>query len=107
MVANSSPRLMSIYGGLHSSMHSPDSPQLSLLHTSSTDMQALAWRTRDFELYAVAGPNVSREALLQGVYRLKLWVDGERDRLFVYGNGKFRYGSKPGSGGVVHGLGLW
>jgi vacuolar fusion protein MON1 len=81
-------KLMSVYHQLHASMHAKHS-HLKVLHSLGEDSASLAWITPVFELYCVAGPNVSRAALTQGANRVVQWAKREEERLFIIGGGVF------------------
>lgn len=42
-----------------------------------------------FELYAVAPPNTSRQALAQGAMKVVQWVRREEERVFIIGGAVF------------------
>ncbi|KAK4165663.1 trafficking protein Mon1-domain-containing protein [Cladorrhinum sp. PSN259] len=81
-------KLMSVYHRLHASMHAKHS-HLKVLHSLGEDSASLAWITPVFELYCVAGPNVSRAAMTQGANRVVQWAKREEERLFIIGGGVF------------------
>ncbi|KAL2134375.1 hypothetical protein VTI74DRAFT_366 [Chaetomium olivicolor] len=81
-------RLMSIYHELHASMHAKHA-HLKVLHAVSEDAVSLAWITPVFEFYCVAGPNVSRAAMVQGANKVIQWAKREEERLFIIGGGVF------------------
>ena len=58
---------------------------LKVQHCISRDFVSLAWITPLFELYCVAGPNASRNALAQSANRVVQWVKREEERLFIIG----------------------
>lgn len=81
-------RLMSLYGGLHAAVHAKHT-HLKVLHAVNRDSISLAWLGDGFEFYCVAGPNVSRAALLKGAEGIVRWVKREEERLFIIGGAVF------------------
>ncbi|KAK4230471.1 trafficking protein Mon1-domain-containing protein [Podospora fimiseda] len=81
-------KLMSVYHQLHASIHAKHS-HLKVLHSVGEDSASLAWITPVFELYCVAGPNVSRAAMTMGANRVVQWAKKEEERLFIIGGGVF------------------
>ena len=49
----------------------------------------LAWVTPLFELYCVAGPHASRNALAQSANKIVQWARREEERIFIIGGGVF------------------
>ena len=86
--------LLSIYATLHSSLHPHPTSRSTLSkpqihhHTSPTH-SALAWSTQQFELYCIAGPNISRSALAAAATRVVQWVQREEERVFIIGGAVF------------------
>ena len=64
---------------------------LKVHHCISRESTSLAWITPLFELYCVAGPNASRNALAQSANKIVQWVRREEERVFIIG-GAVRYG---------------
>ncbi|KAL9613381.1 MAG: hypothetical protein Q9167_002084 [Letrouitia subvulpina] len=81
-------RLMSIYHILHSSVHAKNS-HLKVQHCVSRDSISLAWTTPSFELYCVAGPSASRNALAQSANAVVRWARKEEERIFIIGGAVF------------------
>lgn len=77
-------RLLSQYHILHASVHAKTS-HLKVLHCVSRDSISLAWVTPLFELYCIAGPNSSRNALAQSANKVVQWVRREEERVFIIG----------------------
>ena len=65
-------------------MHTKNT-HLKVQHSISSSSVSLAWITPMFELYCVAGPNVSRSALAQGANMVISWVRREEERIFIIG----------------------
>lgn len=81
-------RLMSLYHNLHASVHAKHAA-VKVLHSVSPSATALAWITPMFELYCVAGPSVSRNALAQSANKVVQWVQREEERIFLIGGAVF------------------
>ncbi|KAL1303266.1 hypothetical protein AAFC00_006678 [Neodothiora populina] len=81
-------RLVSLYHTLHASIHTRNA-HLKVQHCVSYDSISLAWETPVFELYCVAGPHASREALAQGANRIIKWIRREEERVFIIGGAVF------------------
>ncbi|KAK5686192.1 Vacuolar fusion protein mon1 [Elasticomyces elasticus] len=81
-------RLMSLYANLHESIHTRTA-HLKVQHCVAKDATALAWETPLFELYCVAGPQVTRTALAQGANRIVQWIRREEERVFIIGGAVF------------------
>ncbi|KAK3329613.1 trafficking protein Mon1-domain-containing protein [Apodospora peruviana] len=81
-------KLMSLYHQLHASMHAKHT-HLKVLHCVGEDAASLAWITPIFELYCVAGPNISRQVMTQGANKIIQWAKKEEERLFIIGGGVF------------------
>ncbi|KAK1835601.1 vacuolar fusion protein mon-1 [Podospora conica] len=81
-------RLLSLYHRLHASMHAKHA-HLRVLHCVGDGAASLAWITPVFELYCVAGPNVSRAAMTEGANKIVQWAKREEERLFIIGGGVF------------------
>ncbi len=81
-------RLLSLYHTLHASMHAK-SAHLKVHHCISRESTSLAWITPLFELYCVAGPHASRNALAQSANKVIQWVRREEERVFIIGGAVF------------------
>lgn len=81
-------RLISLYHTLHASIHTRTA-HLKVQHCVSHDSISLAWETPVFELYCVAGPNASREALAKGANQVVKWIRREEERVFIIGGAVF------------------
>lgn len=81
-------RLISLYHTLHASIHTRTA-HLKVQYCVSHDSISLAWETPVFELYCVAGPNASREALAQGANKVIKWIRREEERVFIIGGAVF------------------
>lgn len=81
-------RLISLYHSLHASIHTRTA-HLKVQHCVARDSISLVWETPVFELYCVAGPNASREALAQGANRVIKWIRREEERVFIIGGAVF------------------
>lgn len=81
-------KLMTLYHTLHESTHSRTA-HLKVQHCIAQDATALAWETPLFELYCVAGPDVTREQLAQGANRVVQWIRREEERVFIIGGAVF------------------
>ncbi|MCJ1295463.1 Vacuolar fusion protein mon1 [Xylographa carneopallida] len=81
-------KLLSLYHTLHSSVHAKMA-HLKVHHCVSRDFVSLAWITPLFELYCVAGPNSSRNALAQSANKVVQWVRREEERVFIIGGAVF------------------
>ncbi|MCJ1430801.1 Vacuolar fusion protein mon1 [Xylographa pallens] len=81
-------KLLSLYHTLHSSVHAKMA-HLKVHHCISRDFVSLAWITPLFELYCVAGPNSSRNALAQSANKVVQWVRREEERVFIIGGAVF------------------
>ena len=81
-------QLLSLYHGLHASVHAKYA-SVKVHHSVSKSATALAWITPMFELYCVAGPLTSRNALGQGANKVVQWVQREEERLFLIGGAVF------------------
>ena len=77
-------RLLSLYHALHASVHAKNA-HLKVHHCISRESVSLAWVTPLFELYCVAGPHASRNALAQSANRVIQWVRREEERVFIIG----------------------
>lgn len=82
--ANPSSRLLSLYHALHASIHAKNA-HLKVHHCISRESISLAWVTPLFELYCVAGPHASRNALAQSANKVIQWVRREEERVFIIG----------------------
>ena len=51
----------------------------------SREYAFLAWATRDYELYCVASPTASRNAVAQGAQKIVQWARQEEERIFIIG----------------------
>ncbi|KAA6413007.1 MAG: vacuolar fusion mon1 [Lasallia pustulata] len=81
-------RLLSQYHTLHASVHAKTS-HLKVHHCVSRDSISLAWVTPLFELYCIAGPHSSRNALAQSANKVVQWVRREEERVFIIGGAVF------------------
>ena len=81
-------RLMSLYHDLHASVHAKHA-SVKVHHGVSASATALAWVTPMFELYCVAGPTASRNALAQSANKVVQWVQREEERIFIIGGAVF------------------
>jgi len=81
-------RLVSLYHTLHASIHTRNA-HLKVQHCLSHDSISLAWETPVFELYCVAGPNATREALAHGANKVIKWIRREEERVFIIGGAVF------------------
>ena len=77
-------RLLTLYHALHASVHAKNT-HLKVQHCVSRDSISLAWITHVFELYCVAGPNASRNALAQSANMVVQWTKREEERVFIIG----------------------
>ena len=77
-------RLLSIYHGLHASLHAKPT-HVKVHHCVSREFSVLAWATHGFELYCVAGPMASRNALAQSAHKIVQWARQEEERIFIIG----------------------
>jgi vacuolar fusion protein MON1 len=81
-------RLMSLYHDLHASVHAKHA-SVKVFHMVGKEASALAWVTPMFELYCVAGSNVSRNALAMNANKVVQWVQREEERVFIIGGAVF------------------
>ncbi|OAP65288.1 hypothetical protein AYL99_01260 [Fonsecaea erecta] len=81
-------RLMSLYHNLHASVHAKHAA-VKVHHSVGVSATALAWVTPMFELYCVAGPSASRNALAQSANKVVQWVQKEEERIFIIGGAVF------------------
>lgn len=81
-------RLLSLYHTLHASVHAKNA-HLKVHHCISRESISLAWVTPLFELYCVAGPHVTRNALAQSANKIIQWVRKEEERVFIIGGAVF------------------
>ena len=81
-------RLMSLYHNLHASVHVKHAG-VKTHHSVGASATALAWVTPMFELYCVAGPTASRNALAQSANKVVQWVQREEERIFIIGGAVF------------------
>ena len=77
-------RLMCRYSTLHAALHSK-SGQVRLLHHLDSHGVAFAWTTPVFELYIIAKPGASKQAVAQGASKIVHWVKKEEERIFIVG----------------------
>lgn len=77
-------KLVSLYHALHASVHAKNA-HLKVHHCISRESVSLAWVTPLFELYCVAGPHASRNALAQSANKVIQWVRREEERVFIIG----------------------
>ena len=81
-------RLLSLYHTLHANVHAKNA-HLKVQHCISREGIALAWITSMFELYCVAGPGTSRNALAQSANKVVEWAKREEERIFIIGGAVF------------------
>ena len=81
-------KLLSLYHRLHASVHAKNA-HLKVHHCISRESISLAWVTPLFELYCVAGPHASRNALAQSANKIVQWARREEERVFIIGGGVF------------------
>ena len=81
-------QLMSLYHILHASVHVKHA-SVRVQHSMNIAFTALAWVTPMFELYCVAGPHSSRNALAQSANKVVQWVQREEERIFIIGGAVF------------------
>ena len=81
-------QLMTIYHGLHASVHAKHA-SVKVHHSVSPSVSNLAWVTPMFELYCVAGASVPRNALAQSANRVVQWIQKEEERIFIIGGAVF------------------
>lgn len=81
-------RLMSLYHRLHASVHAKHAA-VKVHHSVGVSATALAWVTPMFELYCVASPSTSRNALAQSANKVVQWVQREEERIFIIGGAVF------------------
>ena len=79
---------MSLYHKLHAAVHAKHAA-VKVVHSISTTATALAWVTPMFELYCVAGPSASRNALAQSANKVVQWIQREEERVFIIGGAVF------------------
>lgn len=82
--AHTTPRLMSLYNNVHTSIHAKNT-HVKVHHCVSRSASSFAWVTPVFELYCVAEPNANRNALVQSATKIAQWVQQEEERLFIIG----------------------
>lgn len=78
------PRLLSLYHTIHAGAHTKNA-HLKVHHCISRSSISLAWITPSFELYCVAGPSASRNALVQSANKVVQWARREEERIFIIG----------------------
>ncbi|KAL8653719.1 MAG: hypothetical protein Q9226_003730 [Calogaya cf. arnoldii] len=81
-------RLLSLYHTLHAGAHAKNA-HLKVHHCISRSSISLAWITPSFELYCVAGPSASRNALAQSANKVVQWARREEERIFIIGGAVF------------------
>ncbi|KAL8703757.1 MAG: hypothetical protein Q9201_003055 [Fulgogasparrea decipioides] len=81
-------KLLSLYHNLHATVHARNA-HLKVHHCISRDSTSLSWVTPLFELYCVAGPNASRNALAQSANKVVQWTRREEERIFIIGGAVF------------------
>lgn len=81
-------RLLSLYHSLHASVHGKHAA-IRVQHSISSSAATLAWVTPMFELYCVANPQTSRNALAQSANKVVQWVQREEERVFIIGGAVF------------------
>ncbi|KAI4102514.1 MAG: hypothetical protein L6R37_004341 [Teloschistes peruensis] len=77
-------KLLSLYHTVHANVHAKNA-HLNVQHCISRTSVSLAWITPIFELYCVAGPNSSRNALAQSANKVVQWARREEERIFIIG----------------------
>ncbi|KAI4259108.1 MAG: hypothetical protein LQ352_000902 [Teloschistes flavicans] len=77
-------KLLSLYHTLHANVHAKNA-HLNVQHCISRKSVSLAWITPLFELYCMAGPNTSRNALAQSANKVVQWARREEERIFIIG----------------------
>ena len=77
-------RLLSLYHSLHAAAHAKNT-HLKVHHSVRRDSVALAWQTPEFEMYCVAGPTASRNAMAQSANAVLKWARREEERIFIIG----------------------
>lgn len=77
-------KLLSLYHSLHATVHAKNS-HLKVHHCVSRESISLVWATPLFELYCVADPHASRNALAQSAYKVVQWAQREEERIFIVG----------------------
>ncbi len=75
---------MSSYHTIHANVHAKTA-HLKVQHCTSRDSTSLAWLTPGFELFCIAGPHASRNALAQSANKIVQWVRREEERIFIIG----------------------
>ena len=81
-------QLMTIYHGLHASVHAKHA-SVKVHHSVSPSSSTLAWVTPMFELYCVAGAATPRNALAQSANKVVQWIQKEEERIFIIGGAVF------------------
>lgn len=81
-------KLLNLYSQMHDSIHSKTA-HLKVQHSIGSDATALAWETPLFELYCVAGPNATRDKLVEGANKVMQWIRREEERVFIIGGAVF------------------
>lgn len=81
-------KLVTLYAQLHEAVHARSS-HLKVLHAVSREATALGWVTPVFELYCVAAPGASRQAVTQAANRVVQWIRREEERVFIIGGAVF------------------
>ena len=81
-------QLMTLYHGLHASVHVKHA-SVKVHHSVSPSSSTLAWVTPMFELYCVAGPTTPRNAIAQSANKVVQWVQKEEERVFIIGGAVF------------------
>ena len=81
-------QLMTVYHRLHASVHAKLA-SVKVHHSISPTASTLAWVTPMFELYCIAGPTTSRNALAQSANRVVQWIQKEEERVFIIGGAVF------------------
>ena len=77
-------KLLSLYHTLHATVHAKNA-HLKIHHCVSRGSVSLAWMAPLFELYCVAGPQASRNALAQSANKVLQWAQQEEERIFIIG----------------------
>ncbi|KAK9479484.1 trafficking protein Mon1-domain-containing protein [Lipomyces japonicus] len=74
--------LMCLYRRLHAAIHTKHT-HLKVLYISRGNAIALAWATRQFEIYCVASADTPKATLAHGMDIIIAWIKREESRLFI------------------------